>query len=135
MKNSENYLYHVTIEVEILVNREQEYIRRHSKNDVEDYESEFEEYDFADAKRWIKCTTLSFCEKTLEQVEEKIRFEFHNARIDTEPLVEDGYFYWFDNNCLVDNERLLHRASVHIRHTSDVEIAEEDMIRIAQKAE
>lgn len=135
MNNSENYLYHVTIAVEILVNREQEYIRRHSKNDVEDYESEFEEYDFADAKRWIKDTGLSFCEKTLEEVEEKIRFEFHNARIDIEPLVEDGYFYWFDNNCLVDNERLLHRASVTVRHISNVEITEEDMIRISKKAE
>ena len=135
MKNSENYLYHVTIEVEILANREQEYIRRHSKNDVEDYESEFEEYDFADAKRWIKDTTQLFSEKTLEEVEEKIRFEFHNARIDAEPLVEDGYFYWFDNNCLVDNERLLHRAYVTVRHISNVEITEEDMIRIAKKAE
>ena len=135
MKNSENYLYHLTIEVEVLVNREQEYIRRHSKNDVEDYESEFEEYDFADAKRWINDTKISFCTKTLEEAEKRIRFEFHNARIDTEPLVEDGYFYWFDNNCLVNNERLLHRSIIHIEHKSEVKITEEDMIRIAKKAE
>lgn len=132
MKNNEDYLYYVTIVTEILVNREQEYIRKHNKNDVEDYKSEFEEFDFADAKRWIRDTTETFCTKTLEETEKRIKFKFHNARINVEPLVENGYFYWFDNNCLVNNERLLHRANVCVQYKSEVKITEEDMLRIAK---
>lgn len=137
MQNKENYLYSVRIETEILANREQEYIRRRKVSDmsVEDYESEFEEYDFYDAKRWIRITVESFCEKTLEEVEKRIKFKFHNCNIDTVPLVEGRYFYWFENNCLVNNERVLHRALVDIQYKSDVEMTEDDMRRIAAKTD
>lgn len=125
-----DFLYRVQIEKEILANREQEYIR-HSKD--RDYESEFEDCDFVDAKRWIRDTTISFAEKTVEETMRRIRFEFHNGRIDVEPMIEDGYFYYFDNNCLVNHERLLHRAKVYIEYSCDMELSEDDLKNIAVK--
>lgn len=131
MKNTD-FFYRAKIEIEILVNREQEYIRRSNK--VE-YESEFDETDFQDAKRWIKDVTISFSDKTIEKVIERIRFEFHNCNIDVQPLIEDGYFYYFKNNCLVNNERLLHRTSVHVEYSCDVKLEDDDFIKIASKEE
>lgn len=126
----QSFYYRCRMEVEILANREQEYIRR--KKD--EYESEFDDgIDFLDAKRWIKDITKSFYAKTEEEVIERFNFEFHNGRIDVEPIIEDGYFYWFDNNCLVNNERLLHRASIHVDYACDVELSEEDIKKIAIK--
>jgi len=88
---------------EILVNKEQEYIRKSKHScEFEDYESKFEDTDFQDAKRWIIDTTISFYAKNEEEIINRIRFEFHNARIDTDPIIEGDYFYWFDNNCLVN---------------------------------
>ena len=132
MKEDNNYRYRVTFAVEILANREQECIRRKSGKDmsVEDYESEFEELDFLDAKRWIKHSTTSFCSESINEVKDRIRKEFHNGRINATPLVEDGYFYWFDNNCLVDNQRMLHRAYLTVDYACDVEITESDLVEI-----
>jgi len=136
MKENNNYKYRVTFIVEILANREQEYIRRKSGKDmsVEDYESEFEELDFLDAKRWIKDTTTSFYAESIDEVKKRIGKEFHNGRIDTTPLIEDGYFYWFDNNCLVDKQRLLHRGYLMVDHACDVEINNEDLAEIGCNA-
>lgn len=129
MKLKENYSYRCVFEQDILVNREQEYIRRKGKNDlsIEDYESEFEDTDFQDAKRWIRDTKTSFHAKDIEEIIRKIRFNFHNARLDTTPIIEDGYFYWFDNNCLVNQERLLHRGKLIVDYACDVEITESDL--------
>lgn len=128
MKTGEEYFYRCEFIVEILVNREQEYI----KNRHNEYESEFEDTDFVDAKRWIRSHTISFCEQRKDKIFDRIRFEFHNARIDTIPIVEDGYFYWFDNNCLVNQERLLHRGELRITHACDIEVKEDELISIAK---
>lgn len=89
--------------------------------------------DFQDAKRWIKDATISFSEKSMEKIIEHIRFEFHNCNIDVQPMIEDGYFYYFKNNCLVKNERLLHRAIVYIEYSCDVILDDEDFAKIALK--
>ena len=127
--NKKEFYYRARIEVEILVNREQEYIRNKNR----ECDSEFDDCDFYDAKRWIRDKTISFSEKTFEKAIERTRFEFHNCRIDIEPMIEDGYFYYFDNNCLVNHERLLHRAKVYIDYSCDVELSEEDLKSIAVK--
>lgn len=133
MEPNENYFYRCKIHIEILVNREQEYIRRRKNGDssFDEYSEEFEDADFQDAKRWIKDKTIAFYEKSKEKVKARIKFEFHNARIDTVPLVEADYFYWFDNNCLVEDQRILHRAYLDINYACDVEMTNEDFKEIA----
>ena len=136
MKLKENYAYRCVFKKEILVNREQEYIRKSKHScEFEDYESEFEDTDFQDAKRWIIDTTISFYAKNEEEIINRIRFEFHNARIDTDPIIEGDYFYWFDNNCLVNQERLLYRAYLTVDYACDVSVTEEDMKIIANRKE
>ena len=131
-----NYKYRVVFETEILVNREQEYIRKKKRNDlsVEEYESAFDELDFIDAMRWVHDTTTSFYVNTIEEVTDRISFEFHNGRIDITPMVDGGYFYWFDNNCLVNQERIMHRMHISVCYASDVEITENDMREIVKVA-
>lgn len=133
MKIDENYAYRCKFCVEILVNREQEYIRKRKSKYIgfEEYSSEFEDGDTQNAKRWITDTTTSFYAKTLEEVINKINFQFHNGRIDSTPLVEDDYFYWFDNNCFVDNQRLLHRATLTIDYACSVVIEKADLEEMA----
>lgn len=135
MVKRDNFSYRCKFEIEILANREQEYIRNKKCSDLEfdDYASEFEDTDFEDAKRWIKSTTISFYAKSVEEIKEKIQFEFHNGRIDTTPLVEEGYFYWIDNNCLVDQQRMLHRANLSIDYACDVDINDADLTEISIK--
>lgn len=135
MEPNNNFSYRCKFEIEILANREQEYIRNKKRSDLEfdDYASEFEDTDFADAKRWIKSTTISFYSKSIDEIKDRIRFEFHNGRIDTTPLMENGYFYWFDNNCLVDQQRMLHRAKLSIDYACDVEINDGDLSEISKK--
>ena len=130
MKKTENDTYRVSFKVEILANREQEYIRRGKKDDFE-FESEFEDTDFENANRWISDTTTSFYANNEEEVMKRIAREFHNERIRVVPMIEDGYFYWFDNNCLVEQQRMLHRLKVNIDYACDVEINLDDLLEIA----
>lgn len=135
MVKRDNFSYRCKFEIEILVNREQEYIRNKKRSDLDfdDYASDFEDTDFENAKRWIKGSTISFYAKSVEEIKEKIQFEFHNGRIDTTPLVEEGYFYWFDNNCLVDQQRMLHRANLSIDYACDVDITDADLTEVSIK--
>lgn len=124
------FSYRVKIEIEILANREQEYAIRKGNN----YKSEFEEdVDFPDSLRWIDRSSISFYAETLEKAIERIRFEFHNCRIDVEPLENEGYLYWFDENALTGYERLLHRAHIHIDYAKDVILSVEDVQKIIRK--
>lgn len=132
MLKTDNFSYRVKFTVEILVNREQEYIRRKKKDEPEYGYSEFDDCDFVDAKRWISDTVTSFYEKDIDEIYEILGFNFHNNRLKTNPLIEDGRFYWFDNNCLVDGERLLHRGRLDIEYTCDVEVTDADLERMAQ---
>lgn len=131
MEKTDDFTYRVRFTVDILVNREQEYKRRKSRNDPELGDSEFEDYDFGDAKRWITDTVTSFYEKDIDKIASRVGFNFHNNRLKADPLVEDGFFYWFDNNCLVKNERLLHRGKLDIEYTCDVKISDSDLERMA----
>lgn len=65
MVKRDNFSYRCKFEIEILVNREQEYIRNKKRSDLDfdDYASDFEDTDFENAKRWIKGSTISFYAK------------------------------------------------------------------------
>ena len=131
MKIKKDYRYHVTIFDEILANREQEYLR-FGKNDP-NYISEFDECDLMDSMKWLRTSARSFNVKSFEEVEERIRSKFHNGRIDTTPMIEGEYFYWFDNNMLVDDQRMLHRTGISVHYVSDVEITADDLRRMAKE--
>lgn len=124
------FSYRTEIEIEILVNREQEYYMKKGS----DYKSEFdEEIEFPDSLHWIKRSTISFYSKTMDETIERIRFEFHNGRIDVEPMENDGYLYWFDEDALTGYDRLLHRAHIHIDYAKDVILSAEDVQKIIRK--
>ena len=131
MKIKKDYRYHVTIFDEILANREQEYLR-FGKNDP-NYLSEFDACYLMDSMKWLRTSARSFNVKSFEEVEERIRSKFHNGRIDTTPMIEGEYFYWFDNNMLVDDQRMLHRTSISVHYVSDVEITADDLRRMAKE--
>jgi hypothetical protein len=126
MENMEvqGYLYHCTIYREVLVNKAQEFKRRHNK---EDYESEFYDEDDPDALRWIKDVTMSFAEKELDKLQQRIQFEYNNGRGKRQLIESMMYIYFIDTNCLIGEEPLLHRDRIYIRHEAEVNITEKGL--------
>ena len=133
MENLEiqDYLYHCTIYREVLVNREQEYKRRHNKDE---YESEFCDEDSPDALRWIKDVTMSFADKDLENLKKRIQFEYNNGRGKKQLIESMMYIYFIDTNCLIGGESLLHRDRIYIRHEAEVNITEKGLKEIIEIA-
>lgn len=125
----QDYLYYCTIYREVLVNREQEFKRKHNK---EDYESDFEDYDSPDALRWVKDVTISFANKNLEDIQRRVRFEYDNACGKKQLIESMMYVYFISTNCLIGEEPLLHRDRIYIRHEAEVNITEKGLREIVE---